>query len=199
MSETVLDAPVVRSRLARVYAEAFLAAAVEQNQADELGAELNDVLRGILRPGSGAAAYFASPVVNRKVKMQVVAEAFAGNASDLLRGLLGVLTKNGRLGELRAIAATYGDLLDTRAGRVRATVTSAVPLTDAQLTTLTQSLAARLGKTPVLVAKVDADLLGGLVVQVGDQVFDTSVRTRLQTLRSQLMDQGTSYVLQNQG
>ena len=113
---------------------------------------------------------------------------------SLVRNLLGVLNHNNRLWLVRPVAAAYRDLLDHRAGRVRVRVTSAVPLTDEQRGRLAETLAARLKKTPVLSVAVDPELLGGLVVRVGDQVIDSSVRTRLETLRSQLLEQGSSYV-----
>ena len=55
-----------------------------------------------------------------------------------------------------------------------------------------------LKQQPVLDVRVDPDLLGGMIVQVGDRVIDTSVRTRLQTLRTLLLDKGSSYVVENQ-
>ena len=122
-----------------------------------------------------------------------------GRASDLVRGLFGVLTKNGRLDLVRGIAAAYRQLLDERAGRVRVKVTAATKLSNSQRDTLAETLANILKQEPVLDVRVDPDLLGGMVVQVGDRVIDTSVRTRLQTLRTLLLDKGSSYVVENKG
>jgi len=185
-------------RLSRVYAEALLAAA--GGRAEEVGEELAGFVAGVLDSGAKVEAYLASPAVGRRAKTETLARATAGHVSDPVRGLLGVLDRNGRLGLVRRVAAAYRDLLDQRAGRVRVRVTSAVPLTPDQQARLAETLSARLGKTPVLATAVDPGLLGGLVVRVGDRVFDTSVRTRLETLRTKLLDQGTSYVRnQNQG
>jgi F-type H+-transporting ATPase subunit delta len=185
---------VSRNRIARVYAEALLSAAEDAGQVDAIGAELDALVRDVLQADSGVEAYLASPAVGRRTKTEALERAFAGRTSPLVHNLLGVLNHNGRLGLVRSIAAVYRDLLDQRAGRVRVKVASAVPLTDDQRARLTATLSARLKKTPVLSVSVDPDLLGGLVVRVGDQVFDTSVRTRLDTLRSHLMEQGSSYV-----
>ena len=124
-------------------------------------------------------------------------KALSGRSSDLIRNFIGVLNKNGRLGILKDIRAAYAALQDAAAGRVQVTVKTAVPLAGDQVTSLTNRLATALNKQPVLNFQVDPDLLGGIVVQVGDRVIDTSVRTRIQTLRAQLMERGSSYVLQN--
>lgn len=197
-TEAPLDPTVGRTRLARVYAEALMGAAAEANQIDAVGDEL-DALVGSLADAPNLEAYLVSPAVSRKLKTAALTGAMAERASPLVRNFVGVLDKNGRLGTLRGVAAAYRRMRDQKSGRVRVSVTSAVPLTASQTENLTRTLAARLNQTPVLSTTVNPELLGGLVVRVGDQVFDTSVRTRLQTLRTQLMGQGTSYVLQNQG
>ena len=79
-----------------------------------------------------------------------------------------------------------------RIGRV--VVKSAIALSDDQLAGLKKTLAESLNKEPVLNLRVDPELLGGLVVQVGDKVYDTSVRSRLEALRNQLMSRGSNVV-----
>ena len=73
---------------------------------------------------------------------------------------------------------------------------SATELSDAQRRDLTSNIAAMLKKQPVLDVRVDPERLGGMIVQVGDRVIDTTVRTRLETIRTLLLDKATSYVLQ---
>ncbi|HVL10931.1 MAG TPA: ATP synthase F1 subunit delta, partial [Gemmata sp.] len=89
--------------------------------------------------------------------------------------------------------------LDDRAGRVRVRVTSAAELSDEQRRSLSGKLAEMLKKEPVLDVRVDPELLGGMIVQVGDRVIDTTVRTRLHTLRNLMLDKGSSYVVEKQG
>ena len=67
-------------------------------------------------------------------------------------------------------------------------------LGDAEKDDLRKTLTAALGKEPILAVRVDPDLLGGLVVQVGDRVYDSSVRSRLEALRTQLLARGTDVV-----
>lgn len=187
--DSVLEATGATARLARVYAEALMAAAGDQ--ADAIGDDLDALVGDVLGEHPDAERFLASGAVNRKTKAAVLEAAFGGGVSDTLRNFLGVLNRNSRLGLLRAIAAAYRKLRDEAAGRVRVAVTSAVPLSDDQLTKLKTTLADRLRAEPVLDARADPDLLGGLVVQVGDRVYDSSVRTRLNSLRTHLMASGS--------
>lgn len=194
--DTVLDEGVTRNRLARVYAEALLAVAAKANQQDAVGEELDDLIRNVLATKPEVEAFLKNPTVSKRNKGPAIAAAFSG-CSEPVRHLLGVLNENGRLPLIRSVAAVYRDLRDSQAGRVRTVVKSAVPLTSEQTAQLKSQLQAKLSKTPVIVSVVDPELIGGLIVQIGDRVIDTSVRTRIQTLRAQLMERGTSYVLQN--
>jgi F-type H+-transporting ATPase subunit delta len=199
LHDTVFEAGSVRSRLARVYAEALLAAAEKQNTVEAAGEDLFAFVSDVLNKDRAAEAFLSSPAVGKKAKTAVLSAALPGRSSELVRGLLGVLAKNNRLDLLRGIAAAYHTLLDERAGRVRVKVSAATNLTDAQRTALAETLSGVLKREPVLDVRVDPDLLGGMVVQVGDRVIDTSVRTRLQSIRTLLLDKGSSYVLENQG
>jgi len=184
--EHVLTVNVRQARLARVYAEALLHVATQQNQAEAVGDELAAVVEMAARhPQIGR--FFGNPTISRRRRDPVLAAGLEGNTSPLVRNFIGVLNQNGRLGLLRAVAAAYRDLLDVRAGRVRVTVRSAVPLTDEQQQELRSTLAAALRREPVLDMRTDPNLLGGMVVQVGDKVYDTSVRARLEAFRTQLM------------
>ena len=184
--DTVLEYTGTVARLGKVYAEALHAAALAEDRADPVGDELAAVAAAV-RSKPDVAAFLASGAVAKKTKFPVLAAAFESTASELVRKFLGVLTQNARLELLPAAAAAYRDLRDRANNRVRATVTSAVPLTDAQLADVRQTLTTNLKAEPVLTAAVDADLLGGLVVRVGDRVFDTSVRSRLASLQNTLM------------
>lgn len=186
--ETVLEGP--RGRLARVYAEALLASAAQANEAEGVGEQLAAVADELLANNPTVARFFDNPAVNRQQQSDALTAAFGtpqSGTSALFRKFLGVLHANGRLGLLRDIAAAYRVLQDQAAKRVRVTVRAATELTAEQTEALTQSLADTLNQTPILRVVVEPELLGGLIVQVGDRVYDTSVRSRLETLRTHLM------------
>jgi F-type H+-transporting ATPase subunit delta len=127
----------------------------------------------------------------------VLQQAFGGKCSEILSNFLNVLNANGRLGMIPQIRTAVRDLTDARFNRLRVKVTTAVPLGSEQQEKIKQTLKAALHQEPVLTVVENPDLLGGLVVQFGDKVVDSSVRSRLDSLRAALMSQGTSYVLQN--
>jgi F-type H+-transporting ATPase subunit delta len=192
--ENVLTVNVRQARIARVYADALAGLAARDGNAAEVGAELSGFVDQVLGKDPQAGAFFASPAVTRKTRAPVLAAALKGNVSPLVANFLGVLNQNNRLDLLGAIAAAYRDLLDQRAGRVRVVVRSAVPLSDEQQADLRRTLADSLQKEPVLRLHTDPELLGGMVVQVGDKVYDSSVRSRLEALRTQLTARGTNVV-----
>ena len=102
--------------------------------------------------------------------------------SPLTTNFLGVLAANRRLAKLPAIISAFKAIAAAQRGEVSATVTSAHPLSATQLTALKNKLTAREGRTVMLTASVDPDLLGGLVVTIGSQRIDASIRTRLNSL-----------------
>ena len=187
--ETVLDATGAEARVAKVYADALQRAAGPD--ADALADELDAVVSGAVRGHPATEAFFASAAVSKADKFPVLAAAFEANTTETFRKFVAVLNQNNRLGLLPAVAGEYRKLRDAAAKRVRVRVTSAVPLTPDQEQKLQATLAAKVAGTPVLSVRVDPDILGGLVVQVGDTVTDTSVRTRLADIRTHLMASGT--------
>ena len=190
--ENVLTTNVRQARIARVYAESLLGVAAQNGQAEDVGDELDSLVRDVLGKQNDIGAFFASPAVTRRTREPIIEAALKGHASPLLGSFLGVLNQNNRLDLVRPIAAAFRDLLDKRARRVRVTVCSAVPLGDGERDEIRQTLATSLNKEPILDVRVDPELLGGLVVQVGDKVYDSSVRSRLNALRTQLMARGTN-------
>ncbi len=195
--ETVLQAGSIRARIAKVYSEALLAAALQSGDAgnvDRVGDELSGFVRDVWKANPEVAQALTSPAIGKKAKNAALQSALANHSSELFRGLIAALSHNGRLGLLPGIDATYRQILDARAGRVQVHVTTAVEPTEAQRSALTATLSQMLARQPVLNIKVDPELLGGMVMQIGDRVIDTSVRTRLETLSTQLLDKGSSYV-----
>ncbi len=144
---------------------------------DELDAVLADVVHGHPR----FAELMTGPTMTASDRDRVLVELFEGRALPTVVNFLRVLNRYGRLDLLAAIVAQARVELDRRQGRRPVTVRSAVPLDESQRKApggpaLRRSSAA----TPVLTAEVDPSLIAGLVVQVGDDVYDASVRTRLE-------------------
>jgi len=187
--DTILDDTT--RHVARVYAEALYNAADKRQEAVGILEDLEGLVNQVFRRDPGIEAFLASAAVGRERKAQLIRRAFEGRASDLLVNFLQVLNEHDRLDLLRAIAAAYRDLYDRRSGRIHVHVRSAVPLGEDQQEKLKQELRASFGKEPMLDTRVDPDLLGGLVVRVGDWLYDASVRTRLQDIRDQVIERSS--------
>ena len=104
------------------------------------------------------------------------------------RDFLLLLARNRRLFAVEAVIKSFKSLAAEARGEVEAEIVSAVPLTRAQVQDLTDTLRQRLGKTPKMTASVDPKLLGGLVVRVGSQMIDTSLRTKLKNLEKAMKE-----------
>jgi F-type H+-transporting ATPase subunit delta len=187
--ETVLDAG--SQRVARVYAVALLEAADRRGETAQVLEEFASLIEDIFRADPQFEAFLASGAISRKPKAEAIHHAFDGRASETFRNFLLVLNAHQRLDMLRAIYDAVRELFDERSGRMRVTVTTAVPLPDDLRERLRQELREKYKKEPVLTTKVDPALLGGLIVKVGDWLYDASVRTRLTNIRKQLIERGS--------
>jgi F-type H+-transporting ATPase subunit delta len=175
-------------RVARVYAEALYEEAEKAGAVEEVRSELDGLLKDIVGTDPSLRSLFLGGLMGREVRGETIRKAFEGRASDLLFRFLMVLNEHDRLELLRPVRAVFDELIEKRAGKVRVFVTTAIPLLDRQRERLVSQLREVTGKEPVIEAKVDADILGGLVVQVGDWRYDASVRYQLEIIRNQLIE-----------
>jgi F-type H+-transporting ATPase subunit delta len=126
-----------------------------------------------------------SPLIARGAATKaVLATADQLGVDPTTRSFLGVLAENRRLGALPQIIRAFRQLAARYRGEATAEVTSAHPLAPAQVEELKQQLRLRLGREVSVDLSVDPDLLGGLVVRIGSQMIDSSIRTRLNALAS---------------
>ncbi len=180
--------------VANLYAEAILGLAKAGGTEDELLGELEGTVELLDRDPDIELA-LATPLVDAESRRETIERAFRGRASDLLVDSFQVMNRKGRLVLLRALAEAYRKALEKAKGVVEVRVATAVPLS-AENRRRTEELAARiLDATPRLVEAVDPDLLGGMVVQVGDRKFDTSVSRELSTLGERLFERSSQELL----
>jgi F-type H+-transporting ATPase subunit delta len=188
-------ADVSALRIARVYAEALLNAATKHNQAEAVRELLDSLIDDVFRADPRIEIFMLSAAMTRHAKAAMLRAAFEGRGGELFTNFLEVLNNHGRLDLLRYIRAAYRELLDDRAHRVRVQVRSAVPLPEDQRQHLERDLREVFQLEPILETQVDASLLGGLTVRVGDWLYDASLRTQLQTIRNQITTR-SSYEIQ---
>ena len=182
MHERVDISAGIQASLAGRYAVALFELASENGTVTSVETDLTQ-LDAALSESDELASVTTNPQLTRAAQ----GDAVAGVAkhlglSDLTTNFLGVLAANRRLSALPGMIAAFKTIAASQRGEVTATVTSAHPLSDAQITTLKDKLTAREGRTVMLTADVDPDLLGGLVVTIGSQRIDASIRTRLNSL-----------------
>ena len=128
------------------------------------------------------------PWVKATTKRAIVLEvAERLGLSPLTRNFLALVAQRRRLDVLGEIIAAYRATVDEAAGRVRARVRSAAPMSDAERAGLRERLGRRLGKTVLLDTEVDPGLLGGFVAEVGSRVLDMSVAGQLAALRERII------------
>jgi F-type H+-transporting ATPase subunit delta len=189
-------ADVGSQRVAKVYAEALLNAAEKEGQGDAVIEELETLVRDVFGADPKIEAFFASAAIGRKAKADVIRNVFQGKTSQLFFNFLLVLNDHERLDLLRPILAAARELRDQRARRIRVLVRSAAPLPEDQCQRLARELHDAFQLEPVLETRVEPELLGGVVVKVGDWLYDGSVRNRLELLRKQLIER-SSYEIQS--
>ena len=131
------------------------------------------------------AAVLTNPTIPSERRMDLVSSTSLDPETTNLAKLL---IEAGRVEEIDAIADEFGRLADEAAGRVRATVTTAVELEGRDRDRVAAELSKRLGKDVTMTVEVDPRILGGLKVQYGDRLIDASVATRLQQLRRRLIE-----------
>ena len=174
------------SGIARRYAKALFELSVEDGRFEETGRELQ-ALKGALESDPDLVVALSSPLTTREDRLAVAEALIAAlQPSPTLGNTLRLLADRRRLADLAAIARTYREFADDKAGRVRARVTSAAPLSEEAATRIGAALTQATQRTVVVERAVDPALLGGAVAQVGSQVFDGSIRNQLEQLKQQL-------------
>ena len=166
------------------YASALFELADGSKALDQVAQDLT-TFRKLVAESADLARLIASPVIPRALQGKaLLAVLDAAGISGLTRNFVGTVAANGRARDLSAMASAFLAELAARRGETTATVTSAVPLSPAQLQQLSDSLRSVLGSNKVSIdARVEPDILGGLVVKVGSRLFDSSVRSKLQRLQ----------------
>ena len=170
---------------ARRYARAVFELARESGQVEDWTKRLQ-LLRELLSD-ERVAAVLTNPTIATERRMELISadpHELDPEATNLAR----LLIESNRVPDIGAIADEYEHLADVAAGRVRATVTTAVELDSPERDRVTAELSKRLGKDISLTLVVDPGILGGLKLQYGDRLIDASVATRLQQLRRRLAD-----------
>jgi F-type H+-transporting ATPase subunit delta len=167
---------------ARRYAEALLEIATEERAVPAYRQSLERLARSLDETVIRSLRDARMPLARRRAAL----EAGAKDEPTPIRAVLHLLLERDRIAILPEIARAYGDLIDRREGIVKAKITTSVALESAQRDELVRRLEQASGKKIRATFALDASLIGGAKVQVGDRLIDASLRTQLDSLAKQL-------------
>lgn len=173
-----------RSEAADRYASALFDLAKQDGALDAVQGDLRG-LGALMTEHEALRRAIGNPAVSAEEKAAVFdAVAVAVNASPLVRNLLGVMARNRRAKALPGVIAAFDAMVAKENGVVSAHVASAVPLEDGEIAALAEALKSTVGQSVELTSEVKPELLGGLVVQVGSRLYDSSLRTQIDRVKS---------------
>lgn len=182
---TVLD-PTAQ-RLAKVYAEALLARVKDPARCEQIIGEFEQVLT-LMEQVEGFEALYTANVVGRGELRDLVRRAFAGRCSDPVWAFLCLLASRGKGQLLRPTVARLRQIRDERRGVVEAVVTTAIALDAATRDRVREHLSESLHAVVKLQLRVDPRVMGGMVVQVGEWVYDASTAGKYRTLTRRIRE-----------
>jgi F-type H+-transporting ATPase subunit delta len=172
--------------IARRYARALLEIAADTNAVDEIGGQLQGLAQA-MQQSPELRGLLSNPAFSREARQRSFdAIASALQLIPALANLVRLLIDRERAAQLDQVARIYRDLSDERAGRARAQVRAATALSPDQVREIETVLSKAVSRTVTAEAKVEPELLGGAVAQVGSFLFDGSIKGQLRELRREL-------------
>jgi F-type H+-transporting ATPase subunit delta len=190
--DTVMD--VAEEQIARVYAQAFLGVAAKSPKTAELIEEVGSVVTDVLDKFPPLEESLRSEFVSAEVKQGVVDRVLGGRASGEVLNFLKVLAAHGRLGLLRPIAKSLKQLYARQRGFTDVDVRVAKELDESLRGEIHEQLRTIFGTEPVLRTIVDPSLIAGVVIQMGDQVYDWSLATQLKLARKAMVERAVEAI-----
>ena len=189
--KTVFDTN--QQQLGNVYAKALLRAGEKSGKLDQLIEELGAVV-GAIDQTPKLKATLESPRVDAANKAELIEKCFGNKVSRDLANFLKIVGNKDRFDCLSVMLDSARKMHDEMSGRVEATVTTAEAIDDLVRQKISDQLSNALGKAVNLTASVDPDIIGGMVVRVGDTVYDGSVVSQLAQVRSQTIKRATDAI-----
>lgn len=178
------------TQIARPYAAALFDLAKSEGGLEAVESGLGEIQK-LTAESDDFRRFLSSPVINADAKAGAVQAILSkAQTNPTVSNFVNVVARNGRLFALGAIIKDFQALVAKDRGEVTAEVTSAAPLASGQLKALADTLKAKIGKTVTLTEHVDPSLIGGLVVKVGSQMIDSSLKTKLTAMKIAMKEVG---------
>ena len=172
------------SRAAIRYAKAILSFALEQNKEVQVNDDML-LIANTIEESEDLQLLLSSPIIKSELKKTAIKEVFSSKITSLSTGLLDLLIDNKRLSILNDVAKKYTILFDTLKGIEVATVTTAVPLTEALNKQVLSKVKEITGKEATIENNINPDIIGGFILRIGDVQYDASIANKLQGLKRQ--------------
>ncbi|MCT7973823.1 ATP synthase F1 subunit delta [Laspinema olomoucense] len=173
---------IIQSEVFEPYAQALMSLAQEHNLTEEIGEDMRGILN-LLKESPDLAQFIGSPIIKESDKKNALGQILGDSVQPFTRNFLMLLIDRRRIPFIEGIANYYLMLLRKLNQTVLAEVTSAVPLNEAQQEGVRNKVKEITSAQQVeLETKIDADLIGGVVIKVGSQVLDASLRGQLRRI-----------------
>lgn len=186
----VADEPTTVSGVAERYASALFELAREDGALDAVATDLDNFM-AMLAESEDLTRLVRSPVFSADEQTRAVAAVLdKAGIKGLTANFIKVAAANRRLFAVPEMIVGFRQKLAKERGEISASVTSAEPLSDAQINAVKAALKDAMGKDVLLDQKVDASLIGGLIIQVGSRMIDTSLRTKLNAMKYAMKEAG---------
>ena len=169
------------SRVALRYAKAILDLAVDQKGTEKVEKDMRSIV-GAISENNDLKDMLGSPIIPGATKKEVLAQVFKGSHA-ITEGVLNILVDNKRIAELNEVALKYIILHEQMKGKGVAYVTTAVPMDEAMEKKVLKQVATISGNQVTIENKVDAAILGGFILRVGDLQYDASISNKLNNLK----------------
>ncbi len=176
-----------QSKIAVRYAKALFLSALEKNILDIVRTDMA-LINQTIEDSDQFDLYLKSPVVKSKAKFKLISEVFQGKISDLSLNFLGILVQNKREDHLVDIAIRFNDVYRNYKGIKSASITTAISLNDDIKKKLLTLLASVYKADIELELKEDPSIIGGFVLKVGDQQYDSSILAGIKKMKSTLLN-----------
>ena len=178
---------MISSEVAKRYAVGLFELAVEKNILDQVAGELV-AISDVCKKDKTLLNFLAAPQIRDQEKEQVLNSVFTDRVSKPVKVFLDLVVRKRRSQYLIDICEAFNDLVLEKQGYVKTKVTTAIKLSDKEIKALQAKLEKKTGKQVLMTTRVQPEILGGVIVQLGNQVIDNSVKHELRLLRDKLLE-----------
>lgn len=180
------------SRASKRYAGALLELAAELKKLEKVGADMRFIEESVAA-SHDLDLFFSNPIIEKSLKRKAVSALFGGKIDEMTMGFLRLLIDKGREKLTGGIAAQFGILLDEKMGILNAELKAPYEFDKKDETRLRSKLEGITGKKVRVSFSLDKSLVGGFLAQIGDTVYDGSVKRQLDLLKRQLSEDTSLY------